>query len=483
VSMAPDHLDLRLGRTGQLTATLRDSAGNPLTGRAITWGSDAPGVATVDGTGLVTAKGVGTATITATSEGKSGTASVTVTLVPVATVSVTPDHLLLRLGTAGQLTATPRDSAGNPLSGRAITWGSDTPGVATVDGTGLVTAKGVGTATITATSEGKSGTASVTVTLVPVATVSVTPDSLDLIVGQTGPLTATLRDSAGNILSGRAVSWAILNPSIATVDINGLVTAMAAGKTTATATSEGHSGMATVKVHELLTGLDFPGDTAVPDGQTMRFEFTAPFAAYPATYIWRAYPRQQIGGGYWTAFFHANNSSSFDNSLQYYGFHPYPDPPLTGTPKWEISVNQGVDYLGPAVVFDRWYLQVAVVYQTGPNRYRHTYYWDWPDSTHKLVFDTSAFTPAPNPAIMVGDNPWNSGAEVWSGVLRGFQFYDAQLTPSQIAQEIAAPGSARQPWYLNLNPTLTDILDKSGNHHDPSWVGNLRPTLWTGIGP
>jgi len=84
---------------------------------------------------------------------------------------------------------------------------------------------------------------------------------------------------------------------------------------------------------------------------------------------------------------------------------------------------------------------------------------------------------------MVGDNPWNPGAEVWSGVLRGFQFYDAQLTPSQIAQEIAAPGSARQPWYLNLNPTPTDISDKSGNGHHPSWVGNLLPTLWTGIGP
>ena len=486
VNVAPGHLDLRLGRTGQLTTTLRDSAGNPLSGRAITWGSDAPGVATVDGTGLVSTAGVGTATITATSEGKSGTASVTVTLVPVATVSVAPGHLDLRLGRTGQLTATLRDSAGNPLSGRAITWGSDAPGVATVDGTGLVTATGVGTATITATSEGKSGTASVTVTLVPVATVSVTPDSLDLIVGQTGPLTATLRDSAGNVLSGRAVTWATLNPLIATVDINGLVTAVAAGKTTAAATSEGHSGMATVKVHELLTGLDFPGNVAVPDGQTMRFDFTAPFAAYPATYIWRVYPRAQEG--YYTSFFHANDSSYFDNQLQYYGFHPYPyptyppPPGTTAVPEWEISVDGGADITGDPVVFNRWYLQVAVVYHDVTNSY-HTYYWDWPDTTHKISWRGSLYAAAPHPAIMVGDNPWNPGAEVYDGVMRGFQFYDRQLTPSQIAQEIAVPGSVFQPWYLNLNPTPTDIFDKSGNRHHPSWVGNLRPTLWTGIGP
>ena len=489
VSVTPGTLNLLIGQKGQFAATPRDEAGNALSGHAVSWTSLTPAVASVDGSGLVTALGVGAATITATSEGKSGTAGVTVSPVPVAAVSMTPDHLDLRLGRTGQLTATPRDSAGNPLTARVITWGSNAPGVATVDGTGLVVAAGVGTATVMATSEGKSGTASVTVTLVPVATVSVTPDSLDLIVGQTGPLTATLRDSAGNVLSGRAVTWATLNPLIATVDINGLVTAVAAGKTTAAATSEGHSGMATVKVHELLTGLDFPGNVAVPDGQTMRFDFTAPFAAYPATYIWRVYPRAQEG--YYTSFFHANNSPAFNNQYQYYGFHPYPDPPppLMGTQKWEISVAGGYDITGDPVVFSRWYQQVAVVSKIIggigiKDSARYTFYWDWPDTTHKIGWVDSIFTnAAPNPAIMVGDNPWNPGAEVYDGVMRGFQFYDRQLTPSQIAQEIAVPGSVFQPWYLNLNPTPTDIFDKSGNRHDPSWVGNLRPTLWTGIGP
>jgi hypothetical protein len=67
-----------VGGTVQLTATPKDASGQPLTGRTITWGSDAPLVATVSLAGLVTGVATGSATITATSEGKSGTASVTV---------------------------------------------------------------------------------------------------------------------------------------------------------------------------------------------------------------------------------------------------------------------------------------------------------------------------------------------------------------------------------------------------------------------
>ena len=313
-----------------------------------------------------------------------------------------------------------------------------------------------------------------------VATVRMTPETLALNVGQKGTLTAVALDESGAILSGHPIAWLSAAPALATVDSDGLVTAVSAGRTSVTATIEEQSGMATVNIHEVLTGLDFPENDAM--STTMRFEFTAPFAAYPATYIWRVYPREQVG--YYTSFFHANNSANFNNQLEYYGFHPYPEPPppLTGIQKWEISVDGGSDITDQAVVFNRWYLQVAVVSKNGTTT-RHTYYWDWPDTTHKIVWVGSLYAAAPNPAIMVGDNPWNPGEEVYDGVMRGFQFYDVALTPTQIVQEIAAPGSVRTPWYLNLNPTPTDIADKSGNNHHPSWVGTERPTLWTGTGP
>ena len=80
----------------------------------------------------------------------------------VASVSVGPDTTTLVAQQTRQLSATPRDSAGNALT-RAVSWSSSTPGVASVSGTGLVTAHGPGSASITATSEGRVGTATVTV--------------------------------------------------------------------------------------------------------------------------------------------------------------------------------------------------------------------------------------------------------------------------------------------------------------------------------
>jgi hypothetical protein len=166
VDVTPASASVPLGGTVQLTAAAQNAEGEPLTGRTFTWVTDAPAVATVSAAGLVTGVGEGSATITATSEGKSGTASVTVTAntAPVASVEVTPASASVPVGGTVQLTATPRDSAGEALIGRTATWVTDAPGVATVSAAGLVTGVGEGPATITATSEGKSGTASVTVT-------------------------------------------------------------------------------------------------------------------------------------------------------------------------------------------------------------------------------------------------------------------------------------------------------------------------------
>src|SRR5438093_6549942 len=121
-------------------------------------------VATVSASGLVTGKAAGTATITATSEGKSGPSTITVTPVPVASVTITPATATIQTGQTVQLTATPKDANGNPLTGRTVTWASSAASVASVNATGLVTGTVVGMATITATSEGQNGTAAITVT-------------------------------------------------------------------------------------------------------------------------------------------------------------------------------------------------------------------------------------------------------------------------------------------------------------------------------
>src|SRR5213082_2082750 len=164
VTVTPTAPTVQVGQTVQLAATPKDANGNPLSGRVVTWSSNSTAVATVDGNGLVTAVAAGAATITATSEGQSGTASVTVSSIPVASVTVSPSPASVQQGATVQLTATPKDANGNPLSGRVVTWSSNNTAVATVNGSGLVTGVAAGSATITATSEGKSGTSAVTVT-------------------------------------------------------------------------------------------------------------------------------------------------------------------------------------------------------------------------------------------------------------------------------------------------------------------------------
>jgi len=86
---------------------------------------------------------------------------------PVATVTVSPASVSLGVGATQTLTATMRDASGNILTGRSVTWSSSAPLLATVGGSGLVTGVAVGTASITAASEGQSGSAAVTITVLP----------------------------------------------------------------------------------------------------------------------------------------------------------------------------------------------------------------------------------------------------------------------------------------------------------------------------
>jgi uncharacterized protein YjdB len=163
VALTPPSNTLIVAQTVQLSAATKDAGGNVLTGRSISWSSSSTAVATVSSAGLVTAVAPGSATIFATSESKSGSATITVTAIPVNAVTVTPPTSTLVVGGTVQLTAATTDAGGHPLTGRTITWVSTTPSVATTSSAGLVTAVAVGTTDITATSEGKADTTQITV--------------------------------------------------------------------------------------------------------------------------------------------------------------------------------------------------------------------------------------------------------------------------------------------------------------------------------
>lgn len=239
-------------------------------------------------------------------------------------------------------------------------------------------------------------------------------------------------------------------------------------------------------------GLDFPGCAATTG--TIRFRFTNPLAIYPATYIWRIYPRSQAQ--YYTTFFWGNDGDFWwDNGSPNttYGAHPYPNPSPNNVSRpedvgprfWEIAVA-GLDVLSPTQVeYNRWHTQALRVWSDSAGKH-HVFYWDLPDTSKVITYVASTSygnKNPPSPALTWGDAPWNPSKEIMDGVIRGIQIYSSTLSFADVLSEVASPLStsagASSVWYMNLNPTPTDISDKSGAGHHPQWVGPERPQLWT----
>jgi len=172
VEVAPSTGSVLVGGTLQLVATIADAGGTTLTDRPVAWASTDEAIASVSALGLVTGVGEGSATITATSDGVSATATVDVAPAPAATVEVSPSPASVMVGMMLGLTAVPKDAGGNELSGRMVAWASSNDAVVTVSASGVARGVGEGSATLSATVEGRSGTATVSVTPFGVSSLS-----------------------------------------------------------------------------------------------------------------------------------------------------------------------------------------------------------------------------------------------------------------------------------------------------------------------
>ena len=245
VAVTPSRIEIMEGGSAVLSASVSPEAASD---RAVAWSSSDRSVATVDKTGTVHGLRPGTATVTATAEGKSGTCAVTVKAKTINVTEVTLDRTELTLteGETETLTATVKpDNADN----RKVTWSSDKTDVATVGGDGKVTAVKAGEATVTVTTEdgGKTATCKVTVKAKAVGVTEVTLDKTELTLteGETETLTATVKpDNADN----RKVTWSSDKTEVATVDGDGKVTAVKAGVAVVTVTTEDGGRTATCKV-------------------------------------------------------------------------------------------------------------------------------------------------------------------------------------------------------------------------------------------
>ncbi len=237
VTVTPDTVEIEVGRSEKLTAEIAPANA---TNKNVIWNTSDESKATVDANGVVKGIAPGAVTITATTEDGNKTDFCTVSVVErkedciyVTGVTMNPTTLTMVAGDTYKLTATVAPSdATHP----EVYWESSEPDVAYVGNDGTVRAWGEGEATITATTADGyfTATCKVTVSGTSVNGITVTPQILSLVEGETGVITATVTPS--NAVNDD-ITWESSDNTIATVDANGVVTAKKKGQVFVTATT------------------------------------------------------------------------------------------------------------------------------------------------------------------------------------------------------------------------------------------------------
>ena len=250
VNLSEASLELGVGETKTVTATVLPEN---VTNKELIWSSSNNSVATVEN-GLITALNEGKTTITVKSKDgyKSSSLELTVNKKPpvIHVESISLDETELNMLTGDRVTLSASVLPDNAKN-KSVTWSSSDESVATVNNRGRVTAAGAGTATITATTVDGGLTATCTINViqkvVPVVGVSLNTDELEINVGGTSSLVATvLPVNATN----KGVSWNSTDPNVATVSDDGVVTAISAGETIITVTTSdgGYTDFCIIKV-------------------------------------------------------------------------------------------------------------------------------------------------------------------------------------------------------------------------------------------
>ena len=239
VTLDKSTAEMKSGETLALHATVLPE---DATDRSLSWRSNNTAVATVNADGLVTAKAVGSATITATANdgsGKKATCRVTVIPTLVNEVIVSPSTLELEVGNTTTLAVAVLPAT---ATNKVLSWTSSNTAVATVNNNGEVSAVGLGTAIITATAtdgSGKSGSCQLTVKPVMVQSIVLNPTNAELNVGNHLTINAAVMPSNASI---KTLSWRSSNATVATVSSNGVVSALSVGTARITATATDGSG-------------------------------------------------------------------------------------------------------------------------------------------------------------------------------------------------------------------------------------------------
>lgn len=314
LDLSASFLAMSVGETAGLSAYAKDEEGNDID-VSLKWTTADPAVVTVDGNGVVTARGAGGTTISCRARDDNGhkvTADCYIEVseathyVTGVTISVSP-NTSFRVGETGKVSANvSTDGSGVDTS---VNFVSSDNNVVSVSSDGTINAKAEGTATITVSTSGKrsdgsSATAECTITVSAakgfVSAITLDKEKLSLSIGASEKLNANVQTEDGD--ADTSVTWSSSDESIATVSSDGTVTAVAKGKATITCktaskSKEGKKLSATCKVtvnsamNDTTTPLTYKNadgtvvNLYVKDGEDYREAKYADYYKYSVFYI------------------------------------------------------------------------------------------------------------------------------------------------------------------------------------------------------
>ncbi len=249
VALSPGEVSRPKGVPAQLAllGTFTDATVVDLSAQA-SWTSDVPAVAAVSPAGLVSTLQVGSATVTAQVQTFSATCAVAVTPAELTQLAVTPSPVTAPSGVTRPLSATGTftDGTTQVMTG-LVTWASDDPSVVAVSNAsgsqGLLTTMAPGSASVQASRGGvTSAPVPVTVTAVQLVSIEVEPSAGSTPLGFSRQLWALGHYDNGSTQPLPAVSWSSSDGSVATVSAAGLLSTVAQGTVTVSASLGGVTG-------------------------------------------------------------------------------------------------------------------------------------------------------------------------------------------------------------------------------------------------
>jgi uncharacterized protein YjdB len=255
LAIAPANSSMPIGASKQFTATgtFSDSSTQDVT-QLVLWKSSNAAAASINAAGLASSFVAGTTTIQAQLGSVAQSTTLTVSIVDLVSIAISPANPTLSKHTSVKFTATGTYSDGSTSVLTAVSWKSSKPQIANLRGSGIVHAKKAGQATITATAFGVKGTTTLTVGTGTLSSIAIAPSNTSISAGATQQFTATGTFSDGTTQDVTINShWSSSVASAATIANGppqaGLATTYAAGTTTIGANSGGITASTTLVVN------------------------------------------------------------------------------------------------------------------------------------------------------------------------------------------------------------------------------------------